>query len=61
MVKLNLKCSKCKKVMETLPRACAEDMIIDEETGQMLYNMGPKYGYRSIDEIICKECQEKDC
>ncbi len=36
-------------------------MTLNEETGQLEYFMGPKYGYRTIEEIICVECQEKDC
>lgn len=60
MGKLNLKCCKCGNVMETLPQCCGQDMILNEETGQMEYYMGPKYGYRAIEEIICLECQEKE-
>ncbi len=60
MGKLNLKCCKCGKVLETLPQYCAQDMTLNEETGQIEYFMGPKYGYRTIEEIICLECQEKE-
>ena len=36
MSRLKLKCCKCGNVMETLPSS-SQDIIIDEESGEMLY------------------------
>ncbi|KKM76849.1 hypothetical protein LCGC14_1375950 [marine sediment metagenome] len=60
MGKLNLHCCICGKSMETLPQCCGQDMTLNEETGQIEYYMGPKYGYRTIDKIVCLDCQEKE-
>ena len=45
--------------METLPSS-SQDVMIDEETGEILYWNG-QYGYRTIDCIVCEKCQEKGC
>jgi hypothetical protein len=46
--------------METLPSG-SQDIIIDEETGEILYWSGQKCGYRTIDSLVCEKCQEKGC
>ncbi|MFW9866460.1 MAG: hypothetical protein ACFFEN_10230 [Candidatus Thorarchaeota archaeon] len=61
MDKLKIKCCKCGNIIETLPKNCSLDLVLNEETGQMECYMGPKYGYRTLDCIICEKCQEKDC
>lgn len=58
MGKLKLECCKCGNIMETLPQG-TQDMIIDEETGEMLYYNGPKYGYLTAECVVCEKCQEK--
>ncbi len=60
MDKLNLICCKCGNVLETLPQCCEQDMTLNEETGQLECYMGPKYGYKTLEEIICIDCQEKE-
>ena len=60
MNKLKLICCKCGNVMETLP-SISQDIIFDEETGERLYWNGQKCGYRTIDCLVCEECQEKGC
>ncbi|MFX1278958.1 MAG: hypothetical protein ACFFA3_06035 [Promethearchaeota archaeon] len=44
--------------METLPGG-SQDIIIDEETGEILYWCGKKCGYRPADSLVCEKCQEK--
>lgn len=46
-------------MIETLPQS-AQDIIIDEETGELMYYNGPKYGYLTADCLICEKCLEKD-
>lgn len=60
MAKLKLKCCKCGNIMETLPSS-SQDVIVDEETGEMLYWNGQKCGYRPADCLVCEKCQEKGC
>ena len=60
MIKLNLKCCICGNVMETLPQCSGQDMVLNEETCQIECYMGPKYGYRTIEKIVCLDCQEKE-
>ena len=60
MKKLKLICCKCGNVMETLPSS-SQDVIIDEESGEMLYWNGQKCGYRTIDCLVCEKCQEIGC
>ncbi|MHA2326090.1 MAG: hypothetical protein ACXACB_11855 [Promethearchaeota archaeon] len=60
MDKLKLKCCKCGTVIETLPQGCAQDVIVNEDN-QILCYMGEKYGYRSLDDIICENCQQDYC
>ena len=60
MSRLNLKCCKCGNIMETLPSS-SQDIIIDVESGEMLYWNGKKCGYRPADYLICEKCQEKGC
>lgn len=43
--------------METLPGG-SQDIIIDEETGDILYWCGKKCGYRPADSLICEKCQK---
>ena len=57
--KLNLKCCKCGNIIETLPRSCAQDVVISEDN-QFLWYMGEKYGYQPREEIICEICQKKE-
>jgi len=59
MGRLKLKCCKCGNIMETLPSS-SQDIIIDEESGEMLYWNGKKCGYRPADCLVCEKCQEKD-
>ena len=58
MAGLKLKCCKCGNKMETLPRG-AQDIVINEETGEPMYWNGPKYGYTTVDCLVCEKCQEK--
>ena len=58
MAELKLKCCKCGNKMETLPRG-AQDIVINEETGEPMYWNGPKYGYTTVDCLVCEKCQEK--
>jgi len=44
--------------METLPQG-AQDIMIDEETGEVLYYNGPEYGYLTAECVVCQKCQEK--
>ncbi len=46
--------------METLPSS-SQDIIIDEETGEILYWNGQKCGYRPSDCLVCEKCQDKGC
>jgi hypothetical protein len=46
--------------METLPLS-AQDVIINEETGEYLYWNGPNYGYTTVDCLVCEKCQENGC
>ncbi|MFX1530657.1 MAG: hypothetical protein ACFFBC_06055 [Promethearchaeota archaeon] len=57
MSRLKLKCSKCGNIMETLPSS-SQDIIIDEESGEILYWNGEKRGYRPADYLVCEKCQE---
>jgi len=50
------KCSGCGKVIETLPKCCAEDMVFNEEENQFECYMGPKCGYLPLDDLKCEEC-----
>ncbi len=58
MGKLKLECCKCGNIMETLPQG-AQDIMIDEETGEVLYYNGPEYGYLTAECVVCEKCQEK--
>ncbi|MFX1374788.1 MAG: hypothetical protein ACFFA0_03145 [Promethearchaeota archaeon] len=58
MVRLQLKCCKCGNIMETLPTSY-QDIIFDEETGEMLYWNGKKNGYKPTNCLVCEKCQEK--
>jgi hypothetical protein len=60
MGRLQLKCCKCGNMMETLPGG-SQDIIIDDETGEVLYWNGKKSGYQPADCLVCEKCQEKDC
>jgi hypothetical protein len=45
-------------MMETLPSG-SQDIIIDNETGEMLYWNGKECGYRPADCFICEKCIAK--
>ena len=57
--KIKLKCCKCGNILETLP-ASAQDININKETGQIEYYCGQKYGYRTVNDIVCEVCQKKN-
>ncbi|MBD3194526.1 MAG: hypothetical protein GF317_05680 [Candidatus Lokiarchaeota archaeon] len=54
-----LKCTKCGKLIETIPQHCEKDMIYNEETNQLECHMGPECGYISLDEYVCQNCCEE--
>lgn len=54
-----LKCAKCGAEIENIPKHCGEDMVYNEEKGQMECYMGEKCGYMSLDELVCQNCAEK--
>jgi len=56
-----LKCANCGREIITLPQHCGQDMIINEETGQLECWMGPTCGYISFDNMICSECRDETC
>ena len=58
MGRLQLKCCKCGNMMETLPGG-SQDIIIDDDTGDMLYWNGKEGGYRPADCLVCEKCLEK--
>jgi primosomal protein N' len=51
-----LVCTKCGKVIETLPVQCGYSMIYNEETNQLECYMGGECGYISLDEFVCEDC-----
>lgn len=53
----DLKCCKCGNSLDSLPKHCGHDMIVNEETGQLECHMGPECGYVPLDEVICDSCK----
>jgi len=50
------RCNHCGKIIETLPKCCAEDMVYNEEENQFECYMGPKCGYIPLNDLKCEEC-----
>jgi primosomal protein N' len=53
---MELKCSKCGNIVETIPLHCSQSMIYNEEDNQLECWMGPACGYIKIDEFVCENC-----
>jgi hypothetical protein len=53
---VELKCTKCGKVSETLPMHCGYTMTYNEETNAFECYMGPACGYIRLDEYVCENC-----
>ncbi len=56
MSRQKLKCSECGAIIETIPKHCGQDMVLNEETGQLECWMGPKCGYLTLNELKCENC-----
>ena len=50
-----LRCSKCGKIVETIPTNCGYSIAYDEQTHQWGCSMG-ECGFIPFDEFICKTC-----
>ncbi len=50
------RCNHCGKIIETLPKCCAEDMVYNEEENQFECYMGPNCGYIPLNDLKCEEC-----
>ena len=50
------RCNECGKVIETLPKCCAEDMIYNEVENQFECYMGSKCGYIPLNDLKCEDC-----
>jgi len=50
------RCNHCGKIIETLPKCCAEDMVYNEEENQFECYMGLNCGYIPLNDLKCEEC-----
>lgn len=50
-----LRCSKCGKIVETIPTNCGYSIAYDEQTHQWGCSMG-ECGFIPFDEFVCETC-----